>query len=173
MTKCIICFAEHDRTWGEDPSQPAMYCEPCAKIKNDSEGVISEILPTLFLSGQHAAKDFEGTRLYVHENDNQYNGHYPQIHIPILTKKPNSSVDRTGAVASIQALNWAVQIIDTFVKGNRNLLVHCHGGVERSPLTLAWYFTKQTGTFATLKEAYDFLKSKRPVVSERMFWLPY
>lgn len=170
MTKCIICFTEHSALYEDKPS---MYCEPCATIKKDSVPVISHIEGKLYLSGAEAAKQFQGSRLYVHEDPNGYKGPWQQLHVPILTKKPNSNLDRSGAIASIDALNYAAEIIDMYVNWNDSLLVHCHGGVERSPLTLAWYFVTKAKKFDTLQEAYDFLKSKRPVVSERLFWLPY
>lgn len=168
MTKCIICFAEHNRMWTE--TKPAMYCESCAAIKEDSVDKVSPIIDNLYLSGMIAAGKFEGARLCVHENTPTYTGQY--FHVPILTKRPNDSIDRTGAIASVEALNNACSIIDEHLKKGEKILVHCVGGVERSPLTLAWYFVHWTKDFDGLIEAYNFLKAKRPIVSERMFWLP-
>lgn len=168
MTKCIICFVEHNRMWTVD--KPAMYCEDCALIKSDSVDVVSPVIDNLYLSGIVAAGKFDGARLCVHENTPTYAG--PFFHVPILTKRPNDSIDRTGAVASIDALERACDIISEYQSRGQKLLVHCVGGVERSPLTLAWYFVKRTKDFDGLIEAYNFLKTKRPVVSERMFWLP-
>ena len=165
--KCIICFEEHNRMYGD---KPAMYCGRCALIKKDSVDVINQITDTLYLSGMHAAAKFDGHRLCVHEMTPTYEGQYH--HIPILTTRPNSKSDRTGAVASIEALDRAADLIGDYVSRGERLLVHCYGGVERSPLTLAWYFARSK-KFDTLQEAYDMMKAKRPVVSERFFWLPY
>jgi hypothetical protein len=147
-----------------------MYCEPCAIIKKDSVDTISQITGTLYLSGMQAAAKFAGDRLCVHEMVPTYEGQYH--HIPILTTKPNSKSDRTGGVASIIQLEKACSIIDEYVSKGQPLLVHCHGGVERSPLTLAWYFVHWKRQHADFNQAYEMLKSKRPVVSERLFWLP-
>ena len=166
MSKCIICFAEHNRLYGD---QPAMYCDPCAAIKKDSVDVISQITDTLFLSGMQAAGKFDGHRLCVHEMTPTYEGHYH--HIPILSRRPNSKTDRTGAVVNMGQLDVAVETIEWYVEHKQPLLVHCFGGVERSPLTLAAYFVRSK-TCASWEEAYALLKSKRPVVSERLFWLP-
>lgn len=146
-----------------------MYCESCAIIKNDSVEVISQITNNLFLSGMVAAGKFDGHRLCVHEKIPTYEGQY--YHIPILEKCPNNSIDRTGALVSMDGLNRATDLIEQYMNKNERLLVHCVGGVERSPLTLAWYFV-QSKKFETLNEAYVFLRSKRPVVSDRQFWLP-
>jgi hypothetical protein len=165
MSKCVICFVEHNRLKGNSPS---LYCEECHIIKKESVHEVSHIFDNLYLSGIIAASTFDGHRLYVHEDPPHYTGHC--IHLPILVKKPNSMSDRTGAVASIEALNDAADIIEDHVNRYENLLVHCKGGVERSPLAIAWYL-KRCGKYPTLEKAYEFLKSKRPVVSNRLFWL--
>lgn len=164
--KCVLCFVEHDRRWHD---QPNMYCEPCTKIRNDARGTVSEIIPNLYLSDMDAASRFDGDRLCVHEHGPTYTGQHHLI--AILTRRPNSLLDRSGAVASIEQVDRAADLIQSYVEQNKRLLVHCFGGVERSPLTIAWYFVK-TKKFETLDQAYVFLKQKRPVVSDRQFWLP-
>lgn len=166
MSKCILCFAEHDEMYGDRIS---MYCAPCAIIKKDSVEVISQITDTLYLSGMFAAGKFDGARLCVHECVPTYKGQFH--HIPILSKRPNSTIDRNGALVSIEALGRAADLIEQYVTRGERLLVHCHGGVERSPLTLAWYLVRSL-QFKTFIQAYEFIKEKRPVVSERLFWLP-
>ena len=146
-----------------------MYCGRCAKIKSDSEGELSKVLDGLYLSGMDVASSFKGMRLCVYDWPPTYGE--PFIHIPILTTRPNSATDRSGAVASIEQLDRAAEIIDQYQRDGNVLLVHCHGGVERSPLTVAWYLRK-FGKYSSLEEAYTFLQSKRAVVSNRLFWLP-
>lgn len=166
-SKCIICFTNHDLLW-EDGS-PARYCAECEVIKKDSVPVISPIIDNLFLSSMTAASTFDGIRLCVHENIPTYTGTY--YHYPILIKKPNNDIDRSGALAPLELLNNAVDIIEMYIDNDLPILVHCVGGVERSPLTVAWYLIR-SGKCKNFEEAYTFLKSKRPVVSERVFWLP-
>jgi protein-tyrosine phosphatase len=127
-------------------------------------------MDNLFLSGLAAASKFDGMRLCVHECIPHYEGSF--IHIPILSKRPNGPTDRTGAVVNMDQLNKAVDVIDDYMKRGEKLLVHCKGGVERSPLTLAWYLVHRANQFSTLCQAYGYLKSKRPVVSKRLIWLP-
>lgn len=167
MSKCTICFIEHNNTWKDGTTN--MYCHICEPIRNAARGTISEILDTLYLADMQAASKFDGHRLCVHEMGPTYKG---QCHFaPILSQRPHSSLDRTGAVVDMTMLNYAAGIIDAYVKRGEKLLVHCQGGVERSPLTVAWYLIKSKRV-ENFQQAYAFLKSKRPVVSERTFWLP-
>lgn len=166
-SKCVICFGEHDRIHGE---RAALYCETCVVLKHDSVHVVSPIWNNLHLSGLIAASSFDGMRLCVHECVPHYDG--PFIHIPILSKRPNGPTDRSGAVVNLDKLNEAVDVIEDYMNRGEKLLVHCKGGVERSPLTVAWYLVHRAKQFTTLNQAYGYLKSKRPVVSPRLIWLP-
>lgn len=146
----------------------ALYCAPCFEARKASWGVVTEVLPGLYLSGMREAEIWtDGTRLCVHEDTPTYEG---GLHVPILAKKPNSFKDRTGAIASIEALDKVADIIEYHQKNEDPLLVHCWGGAECSPLAVAWYLS-QVG-FGYLEDAYAFLKEKRPVVSPRIIWLP-
>jgi protein-tyrosine phosphatase len=145
-----------------------LYCEECHSIKNESVHEISHLFDNLYLSGIIAAAGWDGHRLYVHEDSPHYKGHC--IHIPILTKKPNSMADRNGAMASPELLNDAADVIEDHVNRYEPLLVHCKGGVERSPLAVVWYLVR-SGKYESYDAAYEFVKSKRKVVSNRLFWL--
>lgn len=146
-----------------------MYCETCVPIREEARGTTSHIIGSLYLSDMKAARTFDGLRMCVHEMGPTYEGQC--YFIPILVTKPISKWDRSGALASEIYLDYAAEIIDEHVRKDEQILVHCMGGVERSPLTIAWYLVR-TGQYASLTEAYEFLKSKRPVVSQRLFWLP-
>lgn len=165
---CVICLGKHANTWTD--GGPNMYCERCNPIRIAAKGVTDHIVDSLYLADMEAAKTFDGFRMCVHEDGPQYKG---QCHfLPVLTKKPNSVFDRYGAVASVNMLNTAADLIDYHVGRNEKLLVHCHGGIERSPLTIAWYLVNKVKRYDTLQEAYAFMRTKRPAVSERLFWLP-
>ena len=164
---CAICFDKHSHIFNDEPS---LYCEKCSPLRKAATGTISHIVDTLYLGDMESAKTFDGIRMCVHEHGPAYEG---QCHfIPVLVKRPNSPLDRTGAVASVNALNTAADLIDYHLSRHERLLVHCHGGIERSPLTIAWYLVNKVKGRATLQDAYTFLKTKRAVVSERIFWLP-
>ena len=171
MSTCTICFAEHDRLWY---GKPSMYCEACAKLKEDGLGKCQEIVPGFYLGDWESARKFVGTTLCVHEDDEFAVGY----HIPILVKKPNSHLDRTGALVSLAKLNTAVQFMiyhlnetEEYSCDGLDLLVYCKGGVERSPLVMA-HFLLEAIYCLSLDEAYAHIKKIRPVISERKFWLP-
>jgi hypothetical protein len=167
IDKCSLCLEAEGKQF---PEMRALYCDPCYNAKRDAWGKVDEILPGLFLSGMREAETWTGgTRLCVHEDTPTYEG---GIHLPVLSKKPNSFKDRTGAIANLEALYQVGLIIHRHQLQGDPLLVHCWGGVERSPLALAYYLTVFTAKFVDLDHAYAYLKSKRPVVSQRKFWLP-
>ena len=82
--------------------------------------------------------------------------------IPIL--------DSTGQRAVLGQLDATAEIIHAALQSGQRVLVHCGAGVERSPLTVAWYLHRKHGK--TLDEAYALLLSKRPIVQDRQAWLP-
>jgi protein-tyrosine phosphatase len=69
----------------------------------------------------------------------------------------------------IRSLEIAAEVIDKALAGGRRVLVHCGAGSERAPLTVAWFLNRRRTI--SLDEAYDLLKSKRPIVQDRRFWL--
>lgn len=147
-----------------------MYCERCSPVREKARRSLSHIVDTIYLSDMDAASTFQGDRICVHELGPRYEG---QCHfMPILTTTPNSKMDRSGGVASLKALDDVADLLHEYVIDQRDVLIHCVGGIERSPLALAWYLVKVAKKFDTLQEAYNFMKLKRPVVSERLFWLP-
>lgn len=165
MNTCLICGSEHARMWGD---MPAMYCKKCAKVRGDAEGTLTHVLGNLYLGDYEAAKVFDGKRICVYCDAPLYEGFF--IHIPILATRPKSQLDRT-ATASLPQLDAASDLITEILEKGEKLLVHCMGGVERSPLTIAYWLVK-TGKYQTLSEAYAFLKGIRPVVANRQSWLP-
>lgn len=166
MSTCILCFEKHTRRW---EGQPNMYCERCWTLRDEARGTLSEILPTLFLGDMDAASRFDGHRMCVHEMGPTYTG---QCHrMPILTTRPRSTTDRSGALVSVDLINKAADVIEDYVNRGEKLMVHCQGGIERSPLTIAWWLVRSK-QFENFEQAYAFLKTKRPVVSQRLFWLP-
>lgn len=168
MAKCIICGNELCRVWKDD--DPSMYCGECAEIRADAKGTITIVLPKIYLGDYVAAKTFDGARLCVHEDPLIVT--HPSYHIPILSKLPVSHTDRSGAVASPLQLYAAALVIDDHLARKSRLLVHCHGGVERSPLLMAYYLTRfHQYMIRSMAEAYNYLKFARPVVADRTSWL--
>ncbi len=168
MSKCVICFNEHyNQSFDGNPS---MYCDTCWPIRDSVRGQNNFVIGSIYLGDMVSAAKFEGDRLCVHEMVPYYVGQFH--HIPILAKKPKSTTDRTGAVVSMPQLEAACDLIQKYYVANKPLLVHCHGGIERSPLTLAWWLFTKTSHVYNLDEAYAYLKLARPAISPRFFWLP-
>lgn len=175
MTNCTICTVQHDRMFEEADGTlvPSMYCTPCAKRKADAVGSSHRIIePYIFLGDYTAAEHFYGRRLCVHEQPPEYAyNEFLADHIPLLRVLPISRWNRGGAQVNEAAMDRCGLIIDKACKDGVPLLVHCHGGVERSPLVLAWYL-QDRGHAQSLSAAYTLLQRIRPVVADRTEWLP-
>ena len=125
----------------------------------------NEIIPRLFLGDQQDAIDFaekvpDGHIICVLEQ-RPGNEPFKSMHIPVLTS--------SGHVHSDQ-LNKVACIIDALLKQGNPLLIHCGAGIERSPLTVAWFLHKYL-RLDNISEAYNLIKSKRPQIADRSEWL--
>jgi protein-tyrosine phosphatase len=90
-----------------------------------------------------------------------------ESHIPILTPLTYRS-PADGVLAYRVRLDAAVKWIEE--NRSRPILVHCGAGIERSPLTVAWFMCRKQ-VVANLDEAYAWLIKRRPVVQDRRIWL--
>ena len=86
------------------------------------------------------------------------------IHVPLLEFSPE------GPIVNQVRLEIACDIIDNAYSNGYNILVHCQMGVERSPLTVAYWLA--TRYSLSLDEAYLLLQHQRPIVEVRRSWLP-
>jgi Dual specificity phosphatase, catalytic domain len=135
----------------------------------------SQILENLYLGDWQDGKSakFQGwDTLCVIETQpwDKYKG--MTYYVPILDHDEHS-LAFISPRALLTQLDHCSDIIDKYVnfEGGDPLLVHCYAGVERSPLTLAYWLVKSK-RYPNLDEAYKFLKSKRPIVEDRRAWLP-
>jgi Dual specificity phosphatase, catalytic domain len=124
------------------------------------------ILGSIYVGGYENAGDFNGFVLFVHHDIQWYT---KGLHIPLLSKKPNSPTDRTGAKINYSNLYLITETIDRHFKNHTPLLVHCRGGVERSPLCVVHWLVEYFDNTPDI--AYDYVKMKRPVVEDRRYWL--
>jgi predicted protein tyrosine phosphatase len=147
-----------------------------------------EIVPNLFLGDLADAKIFPGERLCVLEGKPSYPGmtHWipilqllPPWHEPLMTEREGfvgwedfeHNQDVAGRLMASRAkLNEAADLISSRLESGARLLVHCIAGIERSPLTVAWWLCK-TRRYSDMREAYKFLQSIRPVVEDRRHWI--
>ena len=52
---------------------------------------------------------------------------------------------------------------------NRKVVVHCHMGMERSVLAVAWWLHSHKNMY--LDEAYGLIRQKRPIALDRREWI--
>jgi protein-tyrosine phosphatase len=125
-----------------------------------------EVVTNLWLGDLMDANAWGHARLNVLEGPVTYSTpHQHDTHIAILdlAKTPPAQPTWLDAAAS--------HIGSYCIVGGNPLLVHCAAGIERSPLTIAW-FLRKSGRFTTLNSAYSYLQGLRPVVADRREWLP-
>jgi len=96
------------------------------------------------------------------------------IHIPIMRDIELTGEDLydemdVGDHADPEALDKISGIIEEAILLKQNVLVHCAAGMERSPLTVAWYLRNKK--HISLDKAYDIITPKRHVFN-RVMWLP-
>ncbi|MEM3656398.1 MAG: hypothetical protein QW453_06785 [Thermoprotei archaeon] len=60
-------------------------------------------------------------------------------------------------------------IIGEHIRLGDNVLVCCNMSVERSPLAVAWYLSKEM--HVPLEEAYTIVERKHPITQRRLQWL--
>lgn len=130
---------------------------------------MEQIEPGLFLGNFEDGRRFPGERLCVLENPPDYPHEGRTRHIPILTV-PAGHNDAVPVWASRKQLDKAADYITEQLRAGKRLIVHCGQGVERSPLTVAWWLVK-TGRCPTLKMAYVHLRASRPCVEDRCVWI--
>jgi hypothetical protein len=124
----------------------------------------------LYVGDWADAQTFDGERLCVLEGAPNYPG--MTWHVPIL-RPPTGAPAPTGtAYVSKAQLQIAIFLIHMRIEDGKKLLVHCAAGVERSPLTCAWFLRHYYSEhFPTLAIAYQHLKAIRPAVIDRTEWL--
>lgn len=108
------------------------------------DAIVSEIVPNLYISGDKAQfDDFDvvlNVKRLIHE------GNAPKIVLENLS-----------------------DIILFYLQQDKKVLVHCWGGVDRSPLVVAWHLG--TTLEIPIEEAYQIIRDKRPWINDRTEWI--
>jgi len=127
---------------------------------------MDEILPGLFLGDlKDANQTPEILKLCMLEGCPLFDPYRPNtVHVPILRRRSDGEM-----VADTGQLNLAADMIYSCSAVGKPLLVHCGAGVERSPLTMAWFLHRKL--HKTLDEAYAIVIARRPMVQRRDQWL--
>jgi predicted protein tyrosine phosphatase len=134
--------------------------------------LISEIVDHVFIGDAYDAKNWERRIICVLESRPESEPSRAFI-LPILKTvswmgqldtRPDGSIH-----ADTEVLDLVADMIDTFVKREEDVLVHCGAGIERSPLSVVWYLHKKKGL--SIEEAYRIVIAARPQVMNRSVWL--
>ena len=80
-------------------------------------------------------------------------------HIPFLV----------NGKADMKQVDIILDVIDRQIQANRQILVHCGAGIERSPLICTLYLHKRVGL--PLDDAWKLVQQKRPQAQDRRGWL--
>lgn len=83
------------------------------------------------------------------------------VHLPVYDPPTGRAIDEN--------LDLAATYIHLWLTAGCKVLVFCAQGVERSPLTVAYYLSRVRGI--TLGEAYNIIRRARPIVADRSSWL--
>lgn len=67
-------------------------------------------------------------------------------------------------------MDGITMVINALVNNDKKVVVHCYAGVERSPLTVAWWISRTQ--HLTIDEAYQRVKAARPEAQDRRHWVP-
>lgn len=68
--------------------------------------------------------------------------------------------ERTFIERDYQYIAGIIYTISSFMEDRRKVLVHCHGGMDRSPFVVAMYLHEHKGMDPM--EAYELVKRRRP-----------
>ena len=129
----------------------------------------------VWIGDTNDAIDFDGNVICVLENlpDNEP---IDALWIPILKCywgiHRDSECNYVGKsfikLASTKQLDLVTDMIDKYIIEGK-VLVHCGAGEERSPLAVAWWYSKYAKI--SMKEAYDYVKTWRKETIDSMEWL--
>ena len=87
-----------------------------------------------------------------------------------ISNKANAKLDVSpGNGTVIQTLQTGVELMKQIVSCNRQVVVHCSMGMERSVLMVAWYLIRYDGM--TFDTAYARVRSARPIATDRRTWI--
>lgn len=119
---------------------------------------------TLWVGDWYDAQKFDGEKICVLENVSQHECASDTHLIPIFENGIHGRVN-------MDQIDKAATLMTGRLDAGVKLLVHCAAGIERSPLTCA-YWLRKMGVHSTLAAAYTHLKIIRSIVEDRTVWLP-
>lgn len=129
----------------------------------------NEIIKNVWVGDIDDARKWDGNKICVLESyPRDYLQRKNSLLIPILSDKHEHLEDEDAEVM-MENIELVSSIIQNHIMSGEKVLVHCLGGMERSPLAVTWYLHKNAGV--GLNDAFDFVKKKRPQALNRIQWL--
>jgi len=101
-------------------------------------------------------------------------GEYHVITVaPEIDIDANASFDLSPGSGKVKEVlsNAARHINQVMVETEDKIVVHCAMGMERAPLTVAWYLMHDK--FIGFDQAYKIIADARPIVCDRRDWLDW
>jgi len=111
-----------------------------------------EIIKNLWLGNKYSSSIFNGESI-LSIGCNPKKNFSNQLKLSIIDSEESD-------ITSI--LNQAFQFIHNELKLNHRLLVHCSGGINRSPIIIICYLVKYCSF--TLNNAIEYVKEKKPSI---------
>ena len=129
----------------------------------------NEIIKNVWIGDLDDARKWEGNKICVLESyPRDYTQRKNSLLIPILSE-PHIHLEEVDAEAIMENLDLVSTVIQNHIMAGEKVLIHCMGGMERSPLAVTWYLHKNAGV--PLTDAFDYVKKKRPQALNRIQWL--
>ncbi len=129
----------------------------------------NEIIKNVWVGDIDDARKWEGNKICVLEKyPEDYTQREHSLLIPILSHEHHHLEDENAEVM-MENIDLVSSVIQNHIMAGEKVLVHCAGGIERSPLAVTWYLHKNAGV--PLTDAFDYVKKKRPQALNRIQWL--
>ena len=125
---------------------------------------ISWVLPNLGVTGAEGADTAIDKSYFVINVADELNNN-ATVKMPV---EP-SAWYRSNAGSVLPTLNKIVDTMQIAMDSGQRVVVHCSMGMERSVLATVWYLTRTQGL--SLDNAYNLVRSIRPIATDRREWI--
>jgi len=127
---------------------------------------ISWVLPNLGVTGAEGAeKAIDKGHFVINVAGELVNE--ATVKMPIEPSNQVWGIKRSNTV--LPTLESIVNMMDMVMATDQKVVVHCSMGMERSVLATVWYLVRNKGM--SLDNAYSFVRSVRPIATDRREWL--
>lgn len=120
------------------------------------------VIPGLYVGDIYSPRLFQGAIICVTDKRPEDEPERA-LHIPILV------YEESGIIAPQERLDRAADAIWKVWQTGVDVLVHCHAGIERSPLVVTWFLHRHLQI--PWNEAYKLVIRVRPEVQRRDHWV--